>query len=158
MVALAKSAAAHGGVYTATCATRASREIEAITEAANVGKEAGIPVQISHLKIDRRRVWGASEQSLALIEKYRREGVDVTADQYPYDRAATNLGIRLPSLGAGRREDQGAAGRPRDAAKIAGEMKANLVDMGEPDYAFATVARFASERRTKARRFPRSPR
>src|SRR6266850_2519828 len=56
-----------------------------------------MPVQISHLKIDRRRVWGASDQSLALIEKYRREGVDVTADQYPYDRASTNLGIRLPS-------------------------------------------------------------
>ena len=35
-----------------------------------------------------------SDQSLALIEKFRREGVDVVADQYPYDRASTNLGIR----------------------------------------------------------------
>src|SRR4029453_15844923 len=96
-VALAKAASAHGGVYTSHMRDEGIREIEAITEAVNVGKEARMPVQISHLKIDRRRVWGASDQSLALIEQFRREGVDVAADQYPYDRASTNLGIRLPS-------------------------------------------------------------
>src|SRR5215831_9678796 len=97
VVALAKAAAAHGGVYTSHMRDEGIREIAAITEAVNVGKEAGMPVEISHLKIDRRSVWGASEKSLELIEKFRREGVDVVADQYPYDRAATNLGIRLPS-------------------------------------------------------------
>ena len=96
VVALAKAAAAHGGVYTSHMRDEGIHEIEAITEAVNVGKEAGMPVEISHLKIDRRRIWGASDQSLALIEKFRREGVDVVADQYPYDRASTNLGIRLP--------------------------------------------------------------
>jgi len=94
------------------------------------------------LKIDRRSVWGASDQSLALIEKFRREGVEVTADQYPYDRAATNLGIRLPtwSLAEGKIKE-----RLADAAtrrKIADAMKQNLAEMGEPDYSFATVARY----------------
>ena len=144
VVALAKAAAAHGGVYTSHMRDEGIHELEAITEAVNVGKEAGMPVEISHLKIDRRRIWGASDQSLALIEKFRREGVDVVADLYPYDRASTNLGIRLPgwALAGGQIKE-----RLADAAtrrKISLEMQQNLVEMGEPDYGFATVARFAS--------------
>jgi N-acyl-D-amino-acid deacylase len=142
VVALAKAAAAHGGVYTSHMRDEGIHEIAAIEEAADIGKQAGMRVEISHLKIDRRSVWGASEKSLALIEKYRREGVDVVADQYPYDRAATNLGIRLPSwaLAGGKIRERLAA--PATRAKIAAEMKANLKEMGEPDYAFATVSRY----------------
>src|SRR6185369_11845966 len=144
VVSLAKAAAAYGGVYTSHMRDEGIHEIEAITEAVNVGKEAGMTVEISHLKIDRRRVWGASDQSLALIEKFRREGVDVVADQYPYDRASTNLGIRLPTwaLAEGRIKERLAD--PATRQKIALEMKQNLAEMGEPDYGFATVARFTS--------------
>ena len=142
VVALAKAAAAHGGVYTSHMRDEGIHEIEAITEAVNVGREAGMPVEISHLKIDRRRVWGASDQSLALIEKFRREGVDVVADQYPYDRAATNLGIRLPAWALAEGKIKERLADPPTRTKIAAEMKQNLADMGEPDYGFATVARF----------------
>lgn len=143
VVALAKAAAAHGGVYTSHMRDEGIHEIEAINEAVNVGKEAGMPVEISHLKIDRRSVWGGSDQSLALIERYRREGVDVVADQYPYDRAATNLGIRLPSWALADGKIKERLADPATHAKIAAEMKKNVAEMGEPDYAFATVARFA---------------
>jgi N-acyl-D-amino-acid deacylase len=143
VIALAQAAAARGGVYTSHMRDEGIHEIEAITEAVNVGREAGMPVEISHLKIDRRRVWGASGKSLDLIEKFRGEGVDVVADQYPYDRASTNLGIRLPSwaLADGKIKERLADSATR--AKIAAEMKANVADMGEQDYSFATVARFA---------------
>ena len=142
VVALAKAAAAHGGVYASHMRDEGFHELEAITEAVNVGKEAGMKVEISHLKIDRRRIWGASDQSLALIEKFRREGVDVVADQYPYDRASTNLGIRLPSwaLAGGKIKERLAD--PATRQKIAAEMKQNVAEMGEPNYGFATVARF----------------
>jgi N-acyl-D-amino-acid deacylase len=143
VVALAKAASAHGGVYTSHMRDEGIHELEAITEAVNVGKEAGMPVEISHLKIDRRRIWGASDQSLALIEKFRREGVEVVADQYPYDRAATNLGIRLPGWALAGGQIKERLADPATRAKIAQEMKQNLAEMGEPDYAFATVARFA---------------
>ena len=142
VVALARAAAAHGGVYTSHMRDEGIHEIEAITEAVNVGKEAGMTVEISHLKIDRRRVWGASDQSLALIEKFRREGVDVVADQYPYDRASTNLGIRLPSWALADGKIKERLADPPTRRKIAGEMKQNVAQMGEPDYSFATVARF----------------
>jgi N-acyl-D-amino-acid deacylase len=118
-------------------------EIEAITEAVNVGREAHMPVEISHLKIDRPSVWGASDQSLALIEKFRREGVEVTVDQYPYDRAATNLGIRLPSWALADGKIKERLADPQTRSKIAEAMKQNLAEMGAPDYSFATVARFA---------------
>jgi N-acyl-D-amino-acid deacylase len=142
VVALAKAAAAHGGVYTSHMRDEGIHEIEAITEAVNVGKQAGMTVEISHLKIDRRRVWGASDQSLALIEKFRREGVNVVADQYPYDRASTNLGIRLPSWALAEGKIKERLADPATRRKIANEMKQNLAQMGEPDYSFATVARF----------------
>src|SRR5262245_42243662 len=143
VVALAKAAAAHGGVYTSHMRDEGIREIAAITEAVNVGKEAGMPVEISHLKIDRRSVWGASEKSLELIEKFRREGVDVVADQYPYDRAATNLGIRLPSWALADGKIKERIADPATRQKIAGEMTKYLAEMVEPEYNFATVARFS---------------
>jgi N-acyl-D-amino-acid deacylase len=142
VIALAKAAAVHGGVYTSHMRDEGIHEIDAINEAVNVGKEAGMPVEISHLKIDRRSVWGASDQSLALIERYRREGVDVVADQYPYDRASTNLGIRLPTWALADGKIKERLADPATRARIAAEMKQNLLEMGEPDYAFATVARF----------------
>src|SRR5579871_625721 len=142
VVALAKAAAAHGGVYTSHMRDEGIHEIEAITEAVNVGKEAGMTVEISHLKIDRRSVWGASEKSLALIEKFRQEGVDVVSDQYPYDRASTNLGIRLPSWALAEGKIKERLADPATRRKIAAEMKQNLAVMGEPDYSFATVSRF----------------
>jgi N-acyl-D-amino-acid deacylase len=144
VVSLAKSAAAHGGVYTSHMRDEGTRELEAITEAVNVGREAGMPVEISHLKIDRRRIWGASDQSLALIEKFRREGVDVVADVYPYDRAGTNLGIRLPGWALAGGQVKERLADPATRRKISGEMQQNLAEMGEPDYNFATVARFSS--------------
>ena len=143
VISLARAAAAHGGIYTSHMRDEGIHEIEAITEAVNVGKEAHMPVEISHLKIDRPSVWGASDQSLALIEKFRREGVEVTADQYPYDRAATNLGIRLPSWALADGKIKERLADPQTRRKIAEAMKQNLAEMGASDYSFATVARYA---------------
>jgi N-acyl-D-amino-acid deacylase len=154
IVALAKIAASHGGVYTSHMRDEGIREIEAITEAANIGRDAGMPVQISHLKVDRRRVWGASKQSLALIEKYRSEGVEVTADQYPYDRAATNLGILLPSWALADGKIKERLADPPTRSRIVAEMKDALEQRGEPDYAFATVARFAPDPSYEGRTIP----
>jgi N-acyl-D-amino-acid deacylase len=154
VVALAKAAAAHGGIYSSHMRDEGTHEIAAITEALNVGKQAGMRVEISHLKIDRRRVWGASDKSLALIEKSRGEGVDVTADQYPYDRAATNLGIRLPSWALADGKVKERLADPPVRRKIASEMKANLEEMGEPDYAFATVARFTANTAYEGKTIP----
>lgn len=144
IVALAKSAAAYGGVYTSHMRNEGIHEIEAINEAVNVGKQAGMRVEISHLKVDRPTVWGASDEALALIEKYRREGVDVVADQYPYDRSSSTLSLRIPSwaLADGKLKERLAD--PATRKKIVEGMKQILAEIGTPDYGFATVARFGS--------------
>ena len=104
VLALAKAAAPYHGVYASHMRDEGVHVFDAIEEAVRVGKETGMPVELSHFKIDNKRMWGSSDKTLALVEKFRREGVDVVVDQYPYDRSSTNLGITLPSwaLAGGR--------------------------------------------------------
>lgn len=96
VVGLAKETAKYRGVYASHIRNEENTAIEAITEAIAIGKAAMIPVQISHIKVASPSNWGRSPEALALIEKARLEGYDVTIDQYPYTAASTNLGIRLP--------------------------------------------------------------
>jgi len=86
-----------------------------------------------------RRVDGYVNLDIAAVA-----GVDVVADLYPYDRASTNLGIRLPGWALAGGQIKERLADPATRRKIALEMRQNLVEMGEPDYGFATVARFAS--------------
>src|SRR5574340_485620 len=140
VVALAKAAARHGGVYASHMRDEGSRVVEAIEEAVRVGREAGMPVELAHFKIDNRRLWGMSEKTLALLERYRREGVDVTVDQYPYDHSSTNLGITLPSwvFADGKLKERLAD--PATRARIARETPAKVTRLGHRDYSYATVA------------------
>lgn len=144
VVALAKAAARYNGVYASHMRDEGERVTEAINEAVRVGKEAGMRVQLSHFKIDNRKLWGASDASLALIEKYRREGVDVVVDQYPYDRSSTNLGIRLPSWALADGDDKVRARLESKSTRgeIKREMLKLLADLGQPDYQFCLVGRF----------------
>jgi N-acyl-D-amino-acid deacylase len=144
VVALAKAASRYGGVYASHMRDEGAQIKEAIEEAVQVGRESGMPVQISHFKIDNRRLWGASVNSLALVEKFRREGIDVVVDQYPYDHSSTNLGITLPSwaLADGEAAIQERLANQQTRARIAAEMKKLLLDKGQPDYSYAIVSRF----------------
>ena len=148
VVALAKAAAKHGGVYASHMRDEGERISEAITEAVTVGKEAGMPVQISHFKIDNRRLWGKSTDSIALVEKFRREGVDVVVDQYPYDHSSTNIGITLPSwaLADGNEAVRERLRSPETRARVKGEMAALLAAKGHPDYSYAIVANHEPDR------------
>ena len=142
VVALAKAAAPFGGIYASHMRDEGVREIEAIEEAAKVGREAGMRVELAHFKIDNTRIWGSSSKSLALLEKLRREGVDITVDQYPYDRASTGLGILLPSWALAD-SDEKINQRLKDKAtraKIAAEMRSMLKALGHKDFSYAMVA------------------
>jgi N-acyl-D-amino-acid deacylase len=140
VVALASAAAKYNGVYASHMRNEGERVVAAIEEAVRVGREAGMPVELSHFKIDNRRLWGMSDKTLALVERYRREGVDVVVDQYPYDRSSTNLGITLPSwaLADGKLKERLAD--PATRAKIAKEMEATVKKLGHKDYSYAVVA------------------
>ncbi|MBL8296133.1 MAG: D-aminoacylase [Bryobacterales bacterium] len=148
VVALAKAAARHAGVYASHMRDEGERITEAIDEAVQVGRQAGMPVQISHFKIDNKKLWGASVKSIEQVERYRREGVDVVVDQYPYDHSSTNLGITLPSwaLADGREAILERLRTPDTRRRIKKEMLELLANKGRADYSYATVASFEADR------------
>ena len=86
----------YGGFYATHIRSEADQLIESITEAIEVGRRAGVPVQISHLKTMDRRNWHKLPAVLELIEQARREGIDVMADRYPYCASSTGLDALLP--------------------------------------------------------------
>ncbi|MDZ4798164.1 MAG: amidohydrolase family protein, partial [Bryobacteraceae bacterium] len=147
VVALAKVAGRFNGVYASHMRDEGDKVMEAIDEAVRAGREAGVRVQLSHFKIDNRSLWGASTKSLALVEKYRSEGVDVVVDQYPYNRSSTNLGITMPSwaLADGSEAISERLKSADTRKRIATEMEARLKSLGQPDYSYATVATFRPE-------------
>ena len=147
VVALAQAAAEYGGVYATHMRDEGEHVIEAIEEAIRVGREADMPVEISHFKIDNKKLWGDSVKTLALVEQARAGGVDVVVDQYPYDRSSTSLNIWLPSwaLAGGRKRIKERLQDAATRAKIMKEMGEMLDAKGFADYSFAMVAGFGPD-------------
>ncbi len=96
LIALAKVTAEYNGSYNTHIRGENDTLLDAIVEALEIGRKAGISVQISHFKAMGRHMWGKSADAIRLLEKARLDGVDVTADQYPYNASATGLGAYMP--------------------------------------------------------------
>lgn len=97
LIAVGKAAAPYHGIYESHIRHEDGDLLASLEEALAVGREAGIPVQIAHLKVTGRRNWQVTiKAGLALIEKARRQGLDVTMDQYPYTASATSLSTLVP--------------------------------------------------------------
>jgi len=107
LITLAKVAARHGGHYASHIRNEGTGVLAAIEEALTIGREAKLPVHISHLKASGRKVWGKAADEIALIEQARSSGQVVTADQYPYTASSTSLSATLipPQFREGSRED-----------------------------------------------------
>jgi N-acyl-D-amino-acid deacylase len=107
VIRLARVAARHRGIYMSHIRDEADRVMSAIEEAIRVGREARIPVQISHIKMGTKGVWGKASAAVEMIARARREGLDITADCYPYDAWASTITVLIPS----RRHDDPVAVR-----------------------------------------------
>jgi N-acyl-D-amino-acid deacylase len=91
LVALARVASRHGGFYASHIRDEGAGLLPALEEALTIGREANLPVHVSHLKASGQSAWGKAADALALIERARRGGMVVTADQYPYTASSTTL-------------------------------------------------------------------
>lgn len=91
LVALAKVAAKHGGFYASHIRNEGETVMQAIEEILAIARRAGLRVHISHIKVSGRRVWGKAPDVIARLRKAREDGLDVTADQYPYIASSTSL-------------------------------------------------------------------
>lgn len=92
LIELAKVVAQYNGVYFTHMRNESHGLIEALEEALEIGREAGLPVHIYHLKAAGQDNWPLMEKAIARIEKARDSGFDVTADVYPYIRNGIFLG------------------------------------------------------------------
>lgn len=84
VVELARVAAAHGGRYLSHIRSEDQYFWEAIDEAIHIGREARLPVQVTHIKLAMTRWWGQAERLKSKLDVARASGVDITADIYPY--------------------------------------------------------------------------
>ena len=96
VIELAKVAAAAGGMYISHMRNEDVNVLQSVKETIRIGREAGIPVQMTHHKVGGHRNFGRSVESLELIAAARAEGVDITFDQYPYTASSTGLSSVIP--------------------------------------------------------------
>jgi N-acyl-D-amino-acid deacylase len=97
LVAMSRAAARHKGIYMSHIRDEADRSFDAFSEALEIGRRAGIPVQISHIKLGTTGVWGEAARAAALFAAARKRGQDVTADCYPYEAWHANIEVLVPN-------------------------------------------------------------
>lgn len=142
VIELARVAARHGGVYMSHIRDEGHKVFDALREAIRIGREAGLPVQVSHIKMGVTSVWGKAAHAAALIEDARRDGVDITADCYPYGAWQSTVAVLVPS----RRHDDPAS-VAEGLADVGGAANV-LITRSEkhPEYEFKTLDEIARER------------
>lgn len=96
IISLAKVASRYHGVYATHMRDEGDSVTYAINEAITIGREAAIPVEISHFKLSGQQNWGRSKETIAMVENARKQGIDVTIDQYPYTASSTSISTLIP--------------------------------------------------------------
>jgi N-acyl-D-amino-acid deacylase len=115
VLALAKVAGDMGGRYISHIRSEDRDFWPALEEVITIGRENHMPVQVSHIKLGMRDLWGQADKVIARLEQARAAGVNVTADIYPYTYWQSNLGVLYP--------------------------KRNFADSAETDFVLGHVAR-----------------
>ena len=100
LVELAKVAGQYGGIYASHMRSEGTSEMAAVDEAIRIGREAGLPVEIFHLKVSGKPRWGSMVKVVEKIQAARDSGLDIRADQYPYLAGGTALASALPPWAA----------------------------------------------------------
>jgi N-acyl-D-amino-acid deacylase len=126
LVALAKVAGQHGGLYSTHIRTEGTGVFTAVDEAIDIGRRGGLPVDIIHLKIAERTMWGRMPELVAAIAAARARGQMVEANVYPYRAGQNDLASIIPPWAheggaaalVGRLRDRSL--RPRLEAEILG--------------------------------------
>lgn len=97
MISLAKVAAAEGSRYISHIRSEDRWFMQAIDEIIEIGRVTGMPVQISHIKLAMKSLWGKAPELISKLDAARAEGIDITADIYPYTYWQSNMMVLIPS-------------------------------------------------------------
>lgn len=97
ILALCRAVSRFGGIYVTHMRSYSGRYIEAVEEAIDIGRQAQIRVQMAHNRPSGKQNWGKSKVVLQMIEEARKEGIDVTSDNFPYLAGLTRMKELIPS-------------------------------------------------------------
>lgn len=147
IVALAKVASAHGGIYASHMRAETTRIFEAVEELLRVTREAKIRTELSHIKLSGPSAWGKAVEVLGALDKARAEGAEITHDAYAYTASSTGLAQLIPDKAReGTRDDYRARlTNPEEKAKILEEMKQTRARQGRIDYSYVVIAQFDAD-------------
>jgi N-acyl-D-aspartate/D-glutamate deacylase len=133
VIELARIAARAGGIYDSHMRDESSYTptgvVGSVNETIRIGREAGLPVHIAHIKALGTDVWGQSDSIVKIITAARAAGVDVTADQYPYVASGSSVGASLLPRWAEAGGNDSLRARiadPATRARLVADMEANL--------------------------------
>ncbi len=96
LVAMCKAAAPYGGIYSTHMRTEGQGVFESVAEAIDIGRQAGVPVDIIHIKIAEHSLWGKMPELIGIIQQARANGQLVEANVYPYRAGQNNLSSIIP--------------------------------------------------------------
>jgi N-acyl-D-amino-acid deacylase len=141
LVEVAKVAAGKQGLYVSHIRDEGLKGAEAIREAISIGKQADLPVHISHFKAQGRREWGSAQSRLDLVHAAIASGQRVTLDQYPYTASSTGLAVLMPSwlLAYDLNTIRLKLHDTKFLAKVRADMITDVRLSGWSDYSFAQV-------------------
>ncbi len=144
LVELAKPAARYGGFYMTHSRDEADRSFEAMDEALEISRRGGLPLDLSHIKLGTVAVWGKAKQAVALIDRARAKGQDVTADCYPYEAWHSNLEVLVPN-----KQYQDPASVARALADVGGASHVTITACkAHPEYAGKNLEEIAKAQGT----------
>lgn len=90
VIELSKIAAAYGGIYDTHYRDEFNNMLKSIEEGIEISEQAGLPVHFGHIKVIGEHNWGKMARAIELIDAARARGLDITADQYPWDNGAVS--------------------------------------------------------------------
>lgn len=157
LIALARVAARHGGLYASHTRNEGDQQPAALDEILRIGREAAIPVHVSHIKCTGRPNHGNSKAVLDRLLQARQAGQAVTSDQYAYTASSTGLDVLFPSdeLAVGR---ESFAQRLRDDQEFRTRMhralRAKMQQVGFGDFGYCQIANAKGNEALNGLRFP----
>jgi N-acyl-D-amino-acid deacylase len=125
LIALCKVAADHGGMYITHMRSESDDILKAIDETIQIARQADIPAEIYHIKINQQRNWPKIDPVLSKIDSARKAGLSITANFYPYTASATGLKERIPNWAqeGGVKALRGRIRNPQTRTKILYDME-----------------------------------
>ncbi|MDI1311899.1 D-aminoacylase [Prosthecobacter sp.] len=143
LIALAKIAAAHDGIYVSHMRYETTRIFQALDELIRIAREAKIRAEVSHIKLSGPSAWGKAKEVLKVLDEARAAGLKITQDQYAYTASSTGLRQTLPdSALEGEHADFVArVADPQKKAAIIASMAEMRSRQGRKDYSYAVIAR-----------------